>query len=208
MERETSVEKRNSRPCMPQSSLHNPQRGGGTLRFVGQVRAGAASARSGWVVADSAEIRVPLGQAHLGRRNKGRQCLEFREHSGVYPMSYVSMKKGCADFERCPWSGYSTFCHASKQCHAKQQTRPLLTCAIGLSFQEMGDHGADMVEAVIYFQSIRSSSKTHRRQIPNSRRQTSTMLDQPPLQFHPAHIPQHAPRTSKTRQTFPIESAL
>lgn len=33
--------------------------------------------------ADSAEIRVPLGQAHLGRRNKGRQCLEFREHSDV-----------------------------------------------------------------------------------------------------------------------------
>ena len=38
----------------------------------------------------SAEIRVPLGQAHLGRRNKGRQCLEFREHSGCKcPMSYV-----------------------------------------------------------------------------------------------------------------------
>ena len=149
----TSVEKLNSRPCMPQSSLRNPQHGGGTLRFVGQVRVGAASARSGWVMADSAEIRVPLGQAHLGRRDEGRQCLEFREHSGVYPMSYVCMKKGWADFERCPWSGYSTFSNPSTQCHAKCHC---LTWAIGLSFQEIGDHGADIVEAKIYFQSIRS----------------------------------------------------
>jgi hypothetical protein len=122
-----------------------------------------------WVHADSAEIRVPLGQAHLGRRNKGRQCLEFREHSGVYPMSYVCMKKGCADFERCPWSGYSTFCNHSKQ-HPVKRKPNTITCAIGLSFQEMGDHGADIVEAKIYFQLIRSGSKNPR-QIPNLRRQ-------------------------------------
>ena len=117
----------NSRPYMPQSSLRNPQHGGGTLRFVGQVRAGAASARSaGMGYADSAEIRVPLGQAHLGRRNKGRQCLEF---SGVCPMSYICMKKGCADFEGCPWTGYSTFCNPSTQCHAKCHYLPaLLVC--------------------------------------------------------------------------------
>ena len=47
MRGKTSVEKLNSRLCMPQNSLRNPQHGGGMLRFVGQVRAGAASARSG-----------------------------------------------------------------------------------------------------------------------------------------------------------------
>ena len=53
------------------------------------------------VYVDSAEIRVPLGQAHLGRRNKGRQCLEFREHSGVSNELHPD-KNGWADFERCP----------------------------------------------------------------------------------------------------------
>jgi hypothetical protein len=87
-----------------------------------------------------------------------------------------------------------------------------ITWAIGLSFQETGDHGADIVDANIYFN--RSDPRliaTCRRHIPakvtTKQFSAPTTLQlyfttQPTLramQFHPAHIPHNTRRGPRKR---------
>ena len=71
---------------------------------------------------------------------------------------------------------------------------PLLTCAIGLSFQEIGDHGADIVEAKIYFQLIRSGSKNP----PADSELAPAKLNHQPPPAQPGTISSRAHSTTRT----------